>query len=193
MMELIEDYCHWCEVRITRASVNLLWIDDYESADCEFHPAVFNSDTLKRNLDESAPHQPIREVHEVIKQHHYIKKAQRDKNQRVRLVDDNAVMISGNSQRTSSKAAEKVLSKTGTIRRMVYDQIKSNNDYGMTDHELEMVLRGKHQTISASRRSLVVDGWIIDSGQTRKNPQGNDCIVWIEKDEVFNEMLFNVK
>ena len=46
-MELIEEWCHWCESRITRPSENLLWIDDYESADCEFHPAAFNALILK--------------------------------------------------------------------------------------------------------------------------------------------------
>ena len=102
-------------------------------------------------------------------------------------------MSSNRQQQTSRQAGLNILPRTGTIRRLVYDQVKANNDYGMTDHELEMVLRGKHQTISASRRSLVVDGWIVDSGKTRKNPQGNDCIVWIEKDEVFSEMLFHVK
>jgi len=187
LMELIEDYCHWCEVRITRASVNLLWIDDYESADCEFHPAVFDSDTLKRNLDESAPHQPIREVHEIIKQHHFVKKAQRDKNQRVRLVDDNAVMISGKSQRTSSQAAEKIMPRTGTIRRKVYDAVYQSG--GITDWELELELRGKHQTVSASRRSLVLDGFIEDSGETRKNISGNECIVWVAT-KPFTGMLF---
>jgi hypothetical protein len=79
------------------------------------------------------------------------------------------------------------------MRRIIYDTIKANNDYGYTDYELETVLRGKHQTLSALRRSLVIDGWIVDSGRTRKNPQGNECIVWLEKDEVFSEMLFNVK
>lgn len=187
MIELIEDYCHWCEVRITRASVNLMWIDDYESADCEFHPAVFDSDTLKRNLDESAPHQPIREVHEIIKQHHFIKKAQRNKNQRVRLVDDNAVIISGKSQRTSSSAAEKFLPRSGSVRRRVYDHLTKCG--GRTDYELEREFDISHQTISASRRSLVVDGWLVDSGQTRKNKSGNDCIVWVVA-EFNNGMLF---
>ena len=74
---------------------------------------------------------------------------------------------------------------------MVYDQIKTQREYGRTDNELEIVLHGKHQTISASRRSLVLDGWVVDSGKTRKNQQGNDCIVWVEKDEVFSEVLFN--
>jgi hypothetical protein len=46
-----------------------------------------------------------------------------------------------------------------------------------------------HQTISASRRSLVIDGWLMDSGQTRKNQSGNDCIVWVTT-EFNNGTLF---
>jgi len=191
-MELIEDWCHWCESRITRPSENLLWIDDYESADCEFHPAAFDALILK-STGKSAPHQPIQDVHRIIVEDYERKTLQRDKTQRLRAVDSNVVMSSNRQQQTSRSAGLNILPRTGSIRRLVYDQVKANNDYGMTDYELEMVLRGKHQTISASRRSLVVDGWIVDSGKTRKNPQGNDCIVWIEKDEVFSEMLFNVK
>jgi hypothetical protein len=188
-MELIKDECYWCESPISRPSVNMLWIDDYESADCEFHPYAFDSITLKPT-GEHAPHQSIGEVYKIIQDHEVLKKLQRDKTTRLRAVDSNHVITSHNSQRTSNSAAQNILPRTGSIRRLVYDQVKSNNDYGMTDYELEMVLRGKHQTISASRRSLVVDGWIVDSGKTRKNPQGNDCIVWIEKDEFANGMLF---
>lgn len=191
-MELIEDWCHWCESRITRPSENLLWIDDYESADCEFHPAAFDTLILK-STGKSAPHQPIQDVHKIIVEDYERKTLQRDKTQRLRAVDSNVVMSSNRQQQTSRSAGLNILPRTGSIRRLVYDQVKANNDYGMTDYELEMVLRGKHQTISASRRSLVVDGWIVDSGKTRKNPQGNDCIVWIEKDEVFSEVLFHVK
>ena len=61
------------------------------------------------------------------------------------------------------------------------------------DSNLEIVMGGKHQTISALRRSLVIDGWIVDSGRTRINNQGNDCIVWVEKDEAFSGVLFDVK
>ena len=191
-MELIEDWCHWCESRITRPSENLLWIDDYESADCEFHPAAFDALILK-STGKSAPHQPIQDVHRIIVEDYERKTLQRDKTQRLKAVDSNVVMSSNRQQQTSRQAGLNILPRTGSIRRLVYDQVKANNDYGMTDYELEMVLRGEHQTISASRRSLVVDGWIVDSGKTRKNPQGNDCIVWIEKDEVFSEVLFHVK
>jgi hypothetical protein len=191
-MELLEDECHWCETRITRPSENLLWVDDYESADCEFHPAAFNAWILK-STGKSAPHQPIQTVHAIIIEDYERKALQRDKTQRLRAVDSNTVSTSKWGQGTSRNAAAKILPSTGTMRRIIYDTIKANNDYGYTDYELETVLRGKHQTLSALRRSLVIDGWIVDSGRTRKNPQGNECIVWLEKDEVFSEMLFNVK
>lgn len=191
-MELIEDECHWCETRITRPSVNLLWIDDYESAECEFHPAAFNALILKPT-GQSAPHQPIREVHRIIIEDYERTKLIRDRTTRLRAVDANTVTTAKWGQGTSRKAAAKILPSTGTMRRIIYDTIKANNDYGYTDYELESVLGGKHQTLSALRRSLVIDGWIVDSGTTRKNTQGNDCIVWVEKDEMFSEMLFNVK
>ena len=68
--------------------------------------------------------------------------------------------------------------------------IAANNDYGYTDYELETVLKGSHQTISASRRTLVLDGFLVDSGKTRTNQNGNDCIVWVTADEFSNGMLF---
>jgi hypothetical protein len=73
---------------------------------------------------------------------------------------------------------------------LVYDTVASNNDYGYTDYELEMVLKGSHQTISASRRSLVLDGFLVDSGKTRKNQNNNECIVWVTANEFSNGMLF---
>lgn len=178
MKELIEDECHWCEVRITRMSENLLWIDDYESADCEFHPAAFDARELK-STGESAPHQPIREVHQIITEHHFRTKQQRNRGQRLRLVETNKVMLSSQARRTSIQAAEKLLPRTGTIRRAVFEAITSRSGLGMTDYELEQQLGGKHQTVSAVRRSLVLDGLIRDSGYTRANPQGNQCIVWV--------------
>lgn len=183
--------CYWCEVHITRSHPSLFWICDHESMDCDFHPIAHNSVTLERT-GEAGPHQTTLEVEQIIRLNWVMVVLQRNKTKGLRSVDSNVVSISKNPQRTSRNAAKAILPNSGTIRRMVYDQIKVQNDYGMTDHELEIVLRGKHQTISASRRSLVVDGHVVDSGKTRKNPQGNDCIVWVDKDEVFSEVLFNV-
>jgi hypothetical protein len=166
----------------------MLWICDYESSHCDDHPVAYDLMTLKQT-GEWAPHQTRKEVWQVIRRDYYITKAQRS-GKYIREVGDNIVMISKKAQSTSRKSAEKVLPHTGSIRRLVYDTVKSNNDYGYTDYELETVLKGSHQTISASRRSLVLDGFLVDSGKTRINQNGNDCIVWITADEFSNGMLF---
>lgn len=185
-MELIEDECYWCESPISRPSVNLPWIDDYESTECEFHPYAFDSTTLKRT-GETAPHQSIGEVYDIITEHQRIRKLQRDKTVGLRAVDSNTVITSLKSRTTSSNAAKNILPKSGSIRRQIFDLIQNHN--GLTDDALERIMEGKHQTISASRHSLVRDGWLIDSGRTAKNAQGNDCIIWVATG--FNEgMLF---
>jgi ribosomal protein L17 len=142
-----------------------------------------------KQTDEWAPHQTRKEVWQVIRRDYYITKAQRS-GKYIREVGDNIVMISKKAQSTSRKSAEKVLPHTGSIRRLVYDTVAANNDYGYTDYELETVLKGSHQTISASRRSLVLDGFLVDSGKTRKNQNDNECIVWVTANEFSNGMLF---
>jgi hypothetical protein len=166
----------------------MLWICDYESSHCEDHPVAYDLMTLKKN-EEWAPHQTRKEVFMIVRRNHFIEKAQRN-GKYIREVGDNVVMISKKAQSTSRKSAEKVLPHTGSIRRLVYDTVASNNDYGYTDYELETVLRGSHQTISASRRSLVLDGFLVDSGKTRKNQNDNECIVWVTANEFSNGMLF---
>jgi ribosomal protein L17 len=166
----------------------MLWICDYESSHCEDHPVAYDLMTLKKN-EEWAPHQTRKEVFMIVRRNHFIEKAQRS-GKHIREVGDNVVMISKKAQSTSRKSAEKVLPHTGSIRRLVYDTVASNNDYGYTDYELETVLRGSHQTISASRRSLVLDGFLVDSGKTRKNQNDNECIVWVTANEFSNGMLF---
>lgn len=89
----------------------------------------------------------------------------------------NKVLIAKGARHTSREAAEKVFPKTGSIRRAIMDFIIAYG--GATDYQLEAYLNGKHQTISASRRSLVIDGFLIDSGRTITNDVGNKCIVWV--------------
>ncbi len=177
--------CYWCEAPITRGNPNLTWLDEYESKDCEFHPYAFDILALK-TTNQSAPHQTVAEVHEVIKKDYEVKQAQRFR-QPLRAVEDNVVLLSRKASRTSRSAAEKILPRTGTLRRRVYEIILSAGL--ITDEELERQIGGKHQSISASRRSLVLDGYIVDSGQTRKNTVGNECILWTFKDEELT--LFN--
>lgn len=79
---------------------------------------------------------------------------------------------------TSLRAAQRALPGTGTKRRMVLDALIESG--GLCDWEIEARFRWKHESASACRRSLVTDGWVIDSGRTRPVPDtGNDAIVWI--------------
>lgn len=183
-MELEESECYWCEVRITRSSPRIFWVCDYESADCDFHPIAYDTLTVARTGD-TGPHQSIAEVHEIIRSHLGYVVSRQNKIARLRSVDSNVVSISKSPRKTSRDAANKILPRSGTIRRMVFNEIVRSG--GLTDHQLEINLNGKHQTISASRRSLVVDGFVVDSGTTRKNPQGNDCIVWQSAEKNVNQ------
>jgi hypothetical protein len=112
-----------------------------------------------------------------------MKQQRRRRGDRLRLVSDNTISLSSKAQRTSIKAGEKVLPRTGTMRQMVFEHIQSRGALGLTDYELEQIIGGLHQTVSSLRRSLVIDNFIKDSGQTRKKPNGNDCIVWIPCEE----------
>ena len=180
MTQLVEDYCHWCEGRVSRpttdAPINpFMWIDEEDSAVCLFHPANFDARNMTAT-GETAFHQTIEDVHDIIIEDHYRKKERRA-HKPLRAVQDNSVIVAKNARATSRAAAEKIEPNSGTIRYQIYKAIKDRN--GLTDFELETLLQGKHQSVSASRRSLVVDGWVVDSGITRKNSQGNDCIVWV--------------
>ena len=81
-------------------------------------------------------------------------------------------------QKTSLEAREKVEPKVGTIRRKVYEAIMLKGLEGMTDQEIEKQLNLDGNTVRPIRGSLVIDKLVIDSGITRSNSKGNQCIVW---------------
>ena len=91
---------------------------------------------------------------------------------------ENKVVIARNAQRTSIAAAQKVLPKTGSLRRKVYEYILGQGLRGATDQEIEKTLGIEGNTVRPTRISLVKDGYILDTGTTRKNQHNNDCIVW---------------
>jgi transcription initiation factor IIE alpha subunit len=96
---------------------------------------------------------------------------------------DNQVIIAKNAQRTSIAAAQKVLPKTGSLRRKVYEYILNQGLRGATDQEIEKALHIEGNTVRPTRISLVKDGFIMDTGTTRKNQHENDCIVWRSVEE----------
>ena len=91
---------------------------------------------------------------------------------------ENKVTIAHNAQRTSIAAAQKVLPKTGSLRMKVYEFILNQGLRGATDQEIEHTLGIEGNTVRPTRISLVKDGYIMDTGTTRKNKHDNDCIVW---------------
>ena len=93
-------------------------------------------------------------------------------------LDRNTVIVAHNAQRTSIAVAEKVLPRTGTIRRKVYEYFLNRGLTGATDEEAQIALRIDGNTMRPTRGSLVKDGYLIDTGITRKNTAGHDCIVW---------------
>jgi hypothetical protein len=157
--------CHWCHNVIKQFEG--IWFDNFGEEFCKFHPVAHDIKTIEPT-GKSHKHETEYEVYEYVRQ--------LKTKSWLRKIDDNVVILSSRSKSTSQKAAKNILPRTGSIRREVYDLVQRNN--GLTDYELEMLLKGKHQTVSASRRSLVVDGYLSDSGKTRKNDVGNDCIVW---------------
>ena len=90
-------------------------------------------------------------------------------------LDRNTVAMHHDAQHTSFKAAIKVLPKTGTYRQRVYQYLLAQS---ATDEEIETALGMSGNTVRPTRGSLVKDGYIKDSKQTRLTRAGNDAIVW---------------
>jgi len=86
-------------------------------------------------------------------------------------------------QRTSIATADAVLPKTGTWRRKIYDYVQARGFDGATDQEIESALRLSGNTERPTRITLVRDGYLIDTGRTRRNELGHECIVWACADQ----------
>ncbi len=94
------------------------------------------------------------------------------------MINRNSVIVAHNAQRTSIAAAANVLPRTGSLRRKVYEHILAQGLRGATDQEIENTLKIDGNTIRPTRLNLWKDGYIIDTGTTRKNNNNNECIVW---------------
>jgi len=79
---------------------------------------------------------------------------------------------------TSAAAAVSIRVPAGTLRFKVFAYLKKRGAAGSTDEELEHALELRHQTASARRRELVLDGLVEDSGERRKTSSGRQAVVW---------------
>ena len=83
---------------------------------------------------------------------------------------------------TSLAALEKSLPKLGSNRAKIYQFIVDKQEFGATDQEIQNALRMSGDTLRPARLSLSKDELIYDSGKTRQNINGNQCIVWVISD-----------
>lgn len=187
-MDIIEDYCHWCEEKITRTLAFAVWLSEDGTSTCLFHPANFDARTMTAT-GEIAYHQNIEEVHDIIIAEHHRRKALREKKP-LHAVSDNVVILAKNAKKTSRSAAESALPKSGSIRARVYSYFKGRGDFGATDDEAQEFLGIDGNTFRPTRKSLVDDGYLFDSGGTRKNKNQNDCVVWVEREHAEAKGLF---
>jgi len=80
---------------------------------------------------------------------------------------------------TSLAAQEKARPKFGSNRAKVFQYIFDQQERGATDQEIQTALNMPGDTLRPARLSLLKDDLIYDSGKTRQNQNGNDCIVWV--------------
>ena len=98
-----------------------------------------------------------------------------------REVGDNAVI--SNLSKTSVRTAIKAYPRSGTIRIKVYHFLIRRGLDGATDQEISITLQISENTVRPTRKTLEIDGFVRDSGLTRKNRNGNDCIIWRASEE----------
>ena len=96
-------------------------------------------------------------------------------------VSDNAVI--SNLSKTSVRAAIKAYPRSGSIRLKVYHFLIRRGLDGATDQEISITLQISENTVRPTRKTLEIDGFVQDSGLTRKNRNGNECIIWRALDE----------
>lgn len=99
---------------------------------------------------------------------------------------DRNVVIHG-KHAMSQAAADAFFLKSGSWRRKVYDYIASKGINGATDQEIQAYFDKSGDTIRPTRKTLQDDRLIVDSGRTRKNAGGNDCVIWVTHE--FDGML----
>ena len=92
---------------------------------------------------------------------------------------DNKTLPFVPSSKTSKAAADSMKEDAKAIREWVYRLIEASGPTGFTDDELEQILKKRHQTISARRRELVLDGIVKDSGRVRPTRSKRNATVWI--------------
>ena len=89
------------------------------------------------------------------------------------------IYVSASHPTTSQKAVKRARMASGSRRKLIHDLIKRHREMGLCDHEIIELTGLSPNTARPTRISLMKDGFVSNSGRTRKTPDGNDAIVWI--------------
>ena len=73
------------------------------------------------------------------------------------------------------KSAPNRESNRGKVLQFIIDR----QERGATDQEMQAILNMPGDTLRPTRLSLAKDNLIYDSGRTRQNEKGNECIIWV--------------
>lgn len=84
--------------------------------------------------------------------------------------------VSKNHPATSKAVEPKI--REGSLQRDMLLWFDSSPLMGWTDDELEVQMERSHQSVSATRNTLVRKGLVHNTGMIRKTRSGNDAIVW---------------
>ena len=90
------------------------------------------------------------------------------------LYDGRAPHVAGSETSEAAGASVDRLS----LRDQVYALILRRRT-GLTDDDIEDELLMRHQTASARRRELVLQGKVVDSGRKRPTRSGRLATVWV--------------
>ena len=105
------------------------------------------------------------------------------------LDDTSQPAIGNNTTDTSTAAGASMNTHVGRLARQCFDEIGAvyrARGVGLTVDQLEQIMAGKHQTISARVNELRNKGWVIDSGERRPTRSGRKAIVWTPTVQAMN-------
>lgn len=94
-------------------------------------------------------------------------------------VSEPGVKVRHDARPTSQAAADKMLARSGTARRRVYDLLVARGEVGATDDEIQDALAMPPNTERPRRVELVDREMVADSGRVRPSRWGNDSVVWV--------------
>jgi hypothetical protein len=83
---------------------------------------------------------------------------------------------------TSHQAAEAITPQTGSIRLQVEAFAISKGERGFIDEELSKAFEASDVSSYRTRRAELTEvGTICDSGRTKANEGGRQCVIWVHK------------